>query len=214
VRGPNLVALQHLYRAFVARALDAARGGNPKAWDDLHAAWELVRPLWGRPDSIAVLTASTGARMVNGAARKMPLPAPAWFQELSSFPYERALAATQQVEAWRGKSPALNERLRGMAAEVLRVQACDSDGPRFEEVRRKLGARATPNLIELWERLMRFRAEREATQRVLQIRAGQMPSKESRCSDGSWNVTPTSIRFTRDIAVRRPQIDYPLEYTK
>jgi hypothetical protein len=212
--GPNLAALQQLHRAFVARALQHARSGNAEGWDELHAAWELAKPLWQRPDSMSVMTASTSARMVNGAARKMPLPAPAWFQELSSYGYERALAAAFQAEAWRGKNPALTERLRGMADEALRAKACDASSPQFEAVREKLGARATPNLIGAWERLMRFRAEREATQRVLQIRAGQTPSRDSQCSDGSWQVTPTSFKFTRDIAVPEPQIDYPLEYAK
>lgn len=212
--GPNLTALQHLHRAFIAHALGHARTGSAEGWDDLHAAWELARPLWQRPEPMAILTASTSTRMVNGAARKMPLPPPAWFQELSSYGYERALAAAYQAEAWGEKNPAFTERLRGMADEVLRAKACDTASPQFQAVREKLGARAAPNLIATWERLMRFRAEREATQRVLQIRSGQAPSRDTQCSDGSWEVTPTSFEFNRDIAVPEPQIDYPLEYAK
>jgi hypothetical protein len=212
--GPNIFALQHLHRVFVARALTAARDGNPAAWDELRTAWELTRPQWGRPETTAVLGASTAARMVNAAARKMPLPPPAWLAELDTFPYEQHLAAAQQAEAWRGRNPALTERLRGMAAEVLRAKACDTTSPRFDAVREKLGARATPNLISDWQRLMRFRAEREARRNVLRIRAGQPPVRDSQCSDGSWNVTPASFQFTRKVPVERPQIDYPLEYAK
>ncbi|HVG24265.1 MAG TPA: hypothetical protein VND45_08950 [Thermoanaerobaculia bacterium] len=211
--GPHLFAYQQLYRTFVARALVTARDGKPEAWDELRTAWELARPLWNRPDETAVLTASTAARMVSAAARKMPLPPPAWFREISTFPYERALASAQQAEAWRMKTAAMNERLRGMAQEVVAARACDAKSPQFDAVREKLGARASPGLIAQWERLMRFRAEREATERVLQIRAGQTPSKESQCSDGTWQVTPKSFKFSRSIGVRRPQIDTPLEYS-
>jgi hypothetical protein len=211
--GPNLFALQYLQRTFVVRALDAARAGNAAAWDELRAAWELTRPLWRRPDPEAVLAGMTAARMVNAAARKMPLPPPAWFREVSTFDYERAYVAAQLAQAWRNKQPALNERLRGMAEEVLRAKACDVASPQFDAVREKLGGRATPSLVSGWERLLRFRAEREATERVLQIRAGQAPSRDSQCSDGSWEVTPKSFRFTRDIESEYPAYDYPLEYS-
>jgi hypothetical protein len=211
--GPNLVMLQHLQRQFVVRALVAARDGNPEAWDELRVVWELARPLWGHPESMSVLTASTAARMVNTAARKMPLPPPAWFAEIASFPYERALVSVHQVEAWRG-GPGANVRLRGMADAVLRAKACDRTSPQFEAVREELGARDTPNLVSAWERLMRFRAEREATQRVLQMRAGQTPSRDSQCADGSWEVTATSFKFTREAPVEPPQIEYPLQYAR
>jgi hypothetical protein len=212
--GPNVFALQHIHRAFVVRALTLAREGNAAAWDELRGAWELTRPLWARPDTSAVLGASTAARMVNSAARKLPLPPPAWLAELDTFPYEQRLGAAQQAEAWRGKNPALTERLRGMAAAVLQARACDTTSPRFEAVRKKLGARATPNLIASWERLMRFHAEREARRNVLRIRAGLPPSRDSQCSDGSWTVTPTSFKFTREIPVQRPHINHPLAYAK
>jgi hypothetical protein len=81
-------------------------------------------------------------------------------------------------------------------------------------VREKLGARATPTLIANWERLMRFRAEREARRNVLRIRAGQPPLPDTQCSDGAWQVTPSSFKFTREVPVQRPQIDHPLEYAK
>lgn len=97
--GPNVFALQHIHRVFVVRALMFARDGNPAAWDELRTTWELTRPLWKRPETTAVLGASTAARMVNGAARKLPLPPPAWLAELDTFPYEQHLAAAQQAEA-------------------------------------------------------------------------------------------------------------------
>ncbi len=212
--GPNIPGLQHLHRAFVARALDLARTRNAGAWDELHAAWELVRPLWGRPDPEAIVAASTSARMIDGAARKMPLPPPAWFREVDSFAYERSLAAALQAESWRSRIAANDVRLRSMTEEVLRARACDYESPQFDAVREKLGARATPSLLAMWERMMRFRAEREATQRVLQIRSGQAPSPQSQCSDGSWKATQASFEFTRQAPVRQPQIHYPLRYSR
>ena len=208
--------IQHLQleRVLVARALEKARSGEPGAWDDLHAGWNLARALWVRPELEAILTALNASRMINGAARKMPLPPPGWLQEMHSYDYDRAMTRVHQVSAWRAKTSAVTARLRPMAEEVLRARACDPASPQFDAAREKLGARAAPNVMMTWERLMRFRAEREATQRILQLRAGAVPAKESQCSDGSWEVTPTSVRFTRDISVRRPQFDYPLEYTR
>ena len=100
-----------------------------------------------------------------------------------------------------------------MAEEVLRARACDTKSDQFEAVRKKLGGRATPSLVEAWERLMRFRAERELTDRVFKLRAGQTPSPQSQCSDGTWQVTATSIKFSRDVSVPEPQVKYALEYS-
>ena len=211
--GPNVFALQHLHRTFVARALALARDGNAAAWDELRATWELTRPMWGRPDTTAVIAASTAARMVNGAARKMPLPPPAWLAELDTFPYELHLVGAHQADAWRGKNPGLTERLRGLATEVLRAKTCDASSPQFDAVREKLGARAAPSLVSNWQRLMRFRAEREARRNVLRMRAGQPPLPDTQCSDGSWQITPSSFKFSRDVPVQRPQTKYSLEYT-
>jgi hypothetical protein len=212
--GPNIFGLQQLQRAFVARALTLARNGDPAAWNELRAAWELTRPLWSRPEPGLMLGASTVARMVNAAAGKMPLPAPAWLAELDTHPYELRLIAAQQAEAWREKNPGLAERLRGMAWAILEAKACDTSSEQFDAVREKLGARAEPNLVRDWSRFLRFRAEREARRNVLLLRSGQPPVPTSQCSDGSWEVTPTSFRFTREIKVEYPQIDYPLEYRK
>jgi hypothetical protein len=213
-REPSFTGHLQLERVLVARALHRARNGEPGAWDDLHAAWNLARTLWVRPELDAILTALNASRMVNGAARKMPLPPPDWLQEVWSYDYDTAMTRTHQVDAWRAKSSAATARLRPMADEVLRARACDPASPTFVAVREKLGARAAPNVLMTWERLMRFRAEREATQRILQLRSGAVPAKESRCADGTWEVTARSVRFTRDIESRRPQFDYPLEYTR
>jgi hypothetical protein len=211
--GPHLLGLQHLHRVYVVRALIAARDKNAEAWDELHVAWKLAAPLWNRPESISVMTASTAARFINTAARKLPMPPAPWFQEVLSFQYERALAAAHQAEAWRAKTAAHNVRVRGMAEEVLRARACDAESDQFEAVRKKLGGRATPSLVEAWERMMRFRAERELTQKVFVMRSGQKPPNTTQCSDGTWDVTTDSIKFSRDVGVPEPQVKYALEYS-
>jgi hypothetical protein len=62
--------------------------------------------------------------------------------------------------------------------------------------------------------MLRFRAEREATDRALQIRAGRMPVTESSCSDGAWMVTANAVKFSREVKVPSPGIRYPLEYAR
>lgn len=212
--GPHLLGLQHLHRVYVVRGLIAARDNKPEAWDELHVAWKLAAPLWNRPESISVMTASTAARFINTAARKLPMPPAPWFQEVLSFPYDRALAAAHQAEAWRAKTAAHNVRVRGMAEEVLRARACDAKSEQFEAVRKKLGGRATLSLVEAWERMMRFRAERELTEKVFALRSGQTPSNATQCSDGTWEVTPASIKFSRDVSVPEPQVKYALAYSR
>src|SRR6185436_5259456 len=71
-------------RALVANALAKARAGDPAAWEDLHAAWKLARALDGHPQLMAQTAALTTGRMINAAAWKLPLPAPAWLGELQA----------------------------------------------------------------------------------------------------------------------------------
>ncbi len=235
---PNLISMMHLQRAFSARALEKARRNDPAAWDELHASWELNRSLWSRPDLLSALIALASTRMSNGAARKMPLPAPAWMNETYSFDYLGAMAASQQAEAWAirhaipGRRP-MNDVVRAPwyayqsadALDVLRTytdaavrsKACDADSSQFATARAAMTTTnnvAIPNLVGAWHRLMRFRAELEATERILQLRAGQTPSPQSQCSDGTWQVTANSIKFSKDVKVPPPGIRFPLEYVR
>lgn len=98
---PNLGGLMQLQRVLVGRALDRARVGDRGAWNDLHAAWRLVRPLTERHEIVATLVALTGARQVAAAARKMPLPEPPWLHDALAFDFRRPLVAAYQAEAWR-----------------------------------------------------------------------------------------------------------------
>jgi hypothetical protein len=245
---PNLYGHMHLQRALIARALDKARAGDPSAWNELRASWELNRGLWNRPELISLLVALATTRMSNAAARKMPLPAPEWLAETYAFDYTRQFLRAQQAEAWmlntmrpaQASGPPIlrhvrqlvfdvsiastTEKMRRYAEEAARTKACDTTSPQFAAARAVIARAkrtwwnpaemAIPNLIGAWSRVLRFEAEVEATERILQLRAGLTPSPKSQCSDGSWSVTANSIRFSRDPDVPEPGIVYPLEYAR
>ena len=233
---PNLLGHMDLHRALMARAFDKARNNDPGAWDDLRASWELNRGLWRRPDLISILIALATTRMTNAAARKMPLPVPGWFDELRTYDHVSAMAASQQAEAWTIRNAKPGQRsfgdyvrwplwawqeaqaitlLQKYTTEVLHANACDIDSLQFKTARSSFINEhvALPNMLGAWQRMMRFRAEREATDRILQLRAGETPSAKSACSDGTWQVTANSIKFSRDIKVPPPGIKYPLVWS-
>src|ERR1041384_3659252 len=86
-------------RALVASALAKARGHDPAAWDDLHAAWKLARSLEDHPQMMAQTAGLTMARMINAVAWKMPLPAPAWLDEIQERDSVRPLLEAFQYQA-------------------------------------------------------------------------------------------------------------------
>ena len=71
---------------------------------------------------------------------------------------------------------------------------------------------AMPNLGGVWQRVARFQAEREATERVFAIKSGKWaPDLErSACSDGTWIYADGTLRFSRDIPAPRPMLNVPL----
>jgi len=77
-----------------------------------------------------------------------------------------------------------------------------------------LGKVATPNLSGAWQRFARFRVEREATDKILAVRSGQLPPANTGCSDGTWSVAANEVKFSRDIAVPAPGIKYALAYRR
>jgi hypothetical protein len=172
------------------------------------------------------MTALSAARLTNGVARKLPVPPPAWVAELFAFDYEGTLWRAQQAQAWHmrygddvGPGRVIGarqvERRRRITEAMMSVNVCDTTSPGFDPVLEKLGwRRGSDDVMADWQRIVRFRAEREATQAILQLRSGQIPQRTSRCSDGSWEVTPTSIRFTRDVKVLEPAVKVPLEYSR
>ncbi|HEX6177695.1 MAG TPA: hypothetical protein VF057_05010 [Thermoanaerobaculia bacterium] len=97
---PALLGHLQLGRVFIASALDRARVGDAGGWDDLRAAWKLSLILALRPDVGSNIAALANARRVNGAARKMPLPPPAWLAEVQAFDFRRAFLGAYQAGAW------------------------------------------------------------------------------------------------------------------
>ena len=100
------------------------------------------------------------------------------------------------------------DRWRRLAVDIAARTECDLD---LEEVARRrreaipwwnLPAREmpVPNLAGMWQRLLRFRAEIEATERALDLRAGRPPRRDSACSDGHWEYSAGGMRFSKRLA--------------
>jgi hypothetical protein len=117
-------------------------------------------------------------------------------------PYDVAVAANM--------AHVMGEAARGIA----RSNDCDLDARGVEQ---KVAfemewwypkSRVTlPNLGNIWRRVGRLRAERELTQKILELKSGATPSESSQCSDGKWIVTPGHIRFSKKL-----ENSIPLEY--
>ncbi len=199
-------------RALVASALAKARANDPAAWDDLHAAWKLARALDPHPQVMAQTAALTTARMINAAAWKMPLPAPAWLGELHERDSVRPLLEAFQYQSasywedgarmfptkWLADSV---EHDRRIAEELLDTPRCDVNTPM-----NKLGV----DLSSVWRRAFRYRAEREATANALRGREGKPIETASRCSDGGWTFDGSALRFSRQIPTAAPDRPMPL----
>lgn len=202
-------------RALVASALAKARGNDPSAWDDLHAAWKLARALDEHPQVMAQTAALTTARMINAVAWKMPLPAPQWFGELQARDQVQPLLEAFQYQVasywedgaqmfptkWLADSV---EHDRRIAGQLFTTTACDVNAPANE-----LGV----DLASVWRRAFRYRAEREATANALRLREGKPIETASRCSDGAWTLEGTTLRFSREIATAPPDRPMPLVLT-
>lgn len=201
-----------LARALIASALAKARAGDPAAWDDLHAVWNLARSLDGHPQMMAQTAALTMARMINAVAWKMPLPAPAWLSELQQRDNVRPLLEAFQYQTasyWDSGAQMFPTKMlansvdhdRAIAAELIGVTRCD-----VTTRMNKLG----PDLSSVWRRAFRYRAEREATANALRARAGDPIVPKSMCSDGSWTFDSVTLRFSREIPSNTSEKPMPL----
>jgi hypothetical protein len=193
-----------LMRVLVASALRRARQNDVAAWDDLHAAWNLTKGLQGHPHLILRIVAMSMTRAINAVAWKMPLPVPAWFDEVQDRDLVRPLFETLQFENWRKSKGQMFvikpfaeriERERTLTGELARVTECEFN--RLTET----GDRGDPNgrLDIGWQRAFRYRVEREATANALRARAGKPIEEGSRCSDGGWSFDGKTLRFAKPI---------------
>jgi hypothetical protein len=199
-------------RALVAGALTKARDNDPAAWEDLHAVWKLARSLDGHYQVMEQTAALSMTRMINGAAWKMPLPAPGWLAELQERDNVRPLLEAYQHQTasyWKSsasifptKSLAASvEHDRLIAEELFRTTRCDVS-TRMND----LGV----DMAAVWRRAFRYRAEREATANALRVRDGKPIETTSRCSDGAWTFDGTTLRFSREIVTGTPDRPMPL----
>jgi hypothetical protein len=199
-------------RALVANALAKARTKDPKAWDDLHAVWKLARSLDNHPQMMTQTSAFSMSRMVNAVAWKLPLPAPAWLNELQSRDDVQSLLAAFQHQAasyWQRDARIFPTKWlansidhdRKIAEHLFNFHGCDVSTPMNE-----LGT----DLTSLWRRAFRYRAEREASANALRLREGKSIESSSRCSDGGWKFDGTTLSFSREIVTSPPDNPMPL----
>ena len=200
-------------RALVAGALAKARGNDPAAWEDLHAVWKLARSLDAHPQVMVQTAALSMVRMINAVAWKMPLPAPAWLNELQARDSVRPLLESYQYQTasyWEGGAQMFPtkwhagsvEHDRLIAEELFKTTSCD-----VNTRMNKFGV----DLRSVWRRAFRYRAEREATANALRVRQGKAIEPASQCSDGGWTFDGTTLRFSREIATAPPDRPMPLE---
>lgn len=198
---PKVAMHVSLVRALVTSALGRARRHDAAAWDDLHAAWNLVRSLDGHPAPIVRIVNMSMTRTINAVAWKMPLPVPAWFEEVQGRDFVRPLIETLQCEKWRTWRDQMFplkpfaeaiDRQRALTGEFARTTSC--------ELHRVSNVTRTPEDLDIaWLRAFRYRAEREATANALRVRVGQPIAERSHCSDGWWSFDGTTLRFAKPI---------------
>ena len=208
----NRVVQMTTARVLVASALAKAGANDPTAWEDLRAVWQLARSLEPQPQMMTQTAALSMVRMINGAAWKLPLPAPAWLGEMQqrddvhrlieSFQYQVASYWESGASMFPTKSLADSvEKDRGIADALFVEKKCD--------VSTKMNDLGT-DLSSVWRRAFRYRAEREATANALRIREGKPIEQTSRCSDGTWSYDGTTLRFSHDIKTAAPDRPMPL----
>jgi hypothetical protein len=108
--------------------------------------------------------------------------------------------------------------MRRAAGDLAQSRDCAIDGAALDRrVRAMLpfwnrpAHHATPNLGGVWQRVARFHAELEATERIFAIKSGRWTPdlQRSACADGSWAYADGTLRFSREIAAPRPMLNVP-----
>jgi hypothetical protein len=228
---PNLMGQMQLVRVLVTTAL------LKRDWNALHAGWKLEQQLHSRPELISQLVGIAMVRMINAAARSMPLPEPAWMAELRARDYKRATLAALQAESWTAQQ--IYAGSGRTAGPYLRMSWADLNAGYIEAVGamatgsecavgggdlgkrvvgnlawwNQIGKMAVPNLGAAFHRVARLRVELEATEKLALAKQGRFDGR-SRCSDGAWTIEKNVLRFTKplprlDVDFRIP-IDLPV----
>ena len=199
-------------RALVASALAKGRANDPAAWEDLHAVWKLARTLDGHTQMALQTAALSMARMINAVAWKLPLPAPAWFTEVQSRDSVPALLEAFQAQTaayWQDGASIFPTKWHAASVDHDRKIAEELFAARECDVNMRMNKLGT-DLSSVWRRAFRYRAEREATANALRVREGKPIVTSSQCSDGTWTLEGTTLRFSRDIPTPPPDRPMPL----
>lgn len=204
-------------------------------WEELRAASRLARPLIRRPEFVTTLVGLSILRIVVASAAKLPVPAPQWLDEICAIEPEPALGRSFQYETWVAWRRAEDSVLRFMAANHVRHQrdtlrqldmtrcppgAARHFGRRMTEIPRwNVYARIVgPGVGTAWDRVARYRVEREATVNVLRAAAGQPIVTASRCG-GTWSsetLPDGRIRVSYSLAIPKSgerDVEIPLTRT-
>ena len=114
--------------------------------------------------------------------------------------------------------------MRRAAGEMAQSRDCAVDGAALDRRVRSMlpfwnrpAHRSTANVGSVWQRVARFQAELEATDRIFELKRRGWPQsapdlERSDCADGTWVVANGNLRFSRPIAAPRPMLAIPLEY--
>ncbi|HEY0156437.1 MAG TPA: hypothetical protein VGF28_04015 [Thermoanaerobaculia bacterium] len=204
-------------------------------WEELRAASRLARPLMKRPEFTATVVGLAILRIVVASAAKLPLPAPRWLDEVYAIDPEAVLGRSFQYETWLAWRGAEDSFLPFMAANYVRHQretlrqldmtrcppgAARHFARRMTEIPRwNFYARIiAPGVETAWDRVARYRAEREATANVLRAAAGQPIVTASQCG-GTWSsetLPDGRIRVSYSLAIPKSgerDVEIPLTRT-
>jgi len=237
---PNLSMVMKISRSLTANALERAGRGDAGAWDDLRAQRVLSRGFWQRPEFVSAIIATSIDRNVIVAARRMPLPVPAWFDELRTFDHRKAMLTAMQAETWmisssikdffdsRGDGKNEMEELFDQTVDHVYGELSRAEmTARQRELANQL-AKVTGCALEVRDPAVPWWNEPAQTlmpninaawRRVFRLRAeieltehalGLRSGPQSQCSDGHWIVAPSSVKFSKVIPLEGPTAT-PLE---
>jgi len=97
---PSLPGHRYLVSVLLARALEAARGGEgPAAERALEASWKLHSTLRERPELMSQLVSIAMTDLHNGVLRRVPTEPAEWAERLSRHDWRRAVLRSYQAEA-------------------------------------------------------------------------------------------------------------------
>lgn len=210
---PNHLGQIRLARLFVASAL------QKREWDSLHAAWKIDEQLHARPDLTSHIIAVAIVRQINGAARSMPLPEPAWIASMRARDYRRPILEAMQAEAWvaqqtLAKKEDTNFFDRLGAAEkneeyITTLKDLASQPDCTGEADWWWNDIEVPELREALQGIGRLRIDMEGTEKLALARQGKFDGR-SRCPGQKWVLENGTLRFSRKLPAHGAPTEMPV----